>query len=509
MGKGKVFLVGAGPMNPALITLRGIECINSADVILCDRLVNEEVLRFVKPDTEIVYVGKRRGGKISQKVINRLLLKFVKEGKKVVRLKGGDPFLFGRGGEEGMFLKEKGVNFEVVSGVSAAISVPSGVGIPLTMRGVSSCVTIVTGEEDPFKKNASIDWGKVYSPNHTLIILMGVKNLQKIVAKLKEQGAKSNLPVAIIQEGGTVYQKIIVGTISDIVEKAKKAKLKAPAVIVVGEVVRIKNKLSLCKRRQLPLLNKNILVVSTRDAFSRIKSMFENKGARLVFWEGVKLAYLKSYRRVNTAISRMNTYNWVVFTSRSGVRFFMEYLRGANKDVRIFSKTKIAALGESTAEELKKHFIVPDLVPERFSSRGLIKAFSSLSVAGQRILLLRGDKASGYLVDELKKLGAYPDNVAMYRILKPHLPTDERVKDIFSQHIDAIIFSSSQNVRNFFSSFNKIGAVSRSKIKKSILMCMGEPTLNTLKEYGYNGVIPAQSTFLHLLRTAIKELGNG
>ena len=494
MNRAKVYLVGAGPMNEKLITLKGIECIKKADVILYDRLVNESLLKYAKRNARLIFVGKSRESRVSQERINRLLVDNVSGGKIVVRLKGGDPFLFGRGGEEAFALKKAGVEFEVVNGVSSSIACPGFAGIPLTFRNVSSAVTIVTGQEDPCKEESSIDWNRIYSPEHTLVILMGMANLENIVEKLKDCGASPETSVAVIQEGTTPCQKVVSGNLSNIADKVSKEKMRPPCIIIIGEVVKLRKELSWAKSKLLPLRDKNILVVSTRESFYRIKSLLDEKGAKTFYLEVVRIVPPTTFESIDTAVNEIEKYRWIVFTSRNAVKFFMARLGELNKDIRSLNKSKIAVIGPQTAKELNKFFIKPDIIPEKFSSRGLIDSFSKITLNNQKMLLLRADKASGELSMALKNMGAKPDEVKMYEIrrVRPALKEWNRA---FNEKIDMIVFTSSENAKSFFAFRDKFKFKTPDVIGNKKVVCLGKPTKDTLERYGFKCLTPEKYTF--------------
>jgi len=504
MKKGKVYIVGAGPMDEGLITVKGVEYLNMADVVLYDRLVNRRFLKYVRKDVEAIYVGKSRNKKVPQNKINHLLIKKALEGKTVVRLKGGDPFLLGRGPEEALALKQAGIRFEVVSGVSSAFAVPGYAGIPPTFRGISSAVTVVTGQEDPFKKQPSVKWNKIYNPDITIVILMGMANLSKIIDRLISLKAKRSVPIAVIQEGTTPYQKVVVGTLGNIIGKVEKENLSAPAVVIIGKVVSLYKELRNSKKRRA-ILNKNVLVVSTKNSFYRIDELLEEKRVRVFFWEGVTVKPYHKSKRLDMILENIGKYDWIIFTSVVGVSIFMDCLKIRNKDARSLGPVKVAAIGPKTAATLEEHFVIPDLVPREFSSSGLISSFSREKIIDRQILILRSNRGSSLLTEGLKKLGAKPTYLEIYRIKRKLIPVD--LKNILSQKMDVIAFTSSENVHSFFSVVKKIGMMG--VIKESKLVCLGKPTCATLKDYGFEGTIPRKFTFFHLAKKILDRLKDG
>lgn len=495
MKKGKVYIVGCGPMSETLVTQGAIECIKEADVVLYDRLINESILQYASPKARNIFVGKSREAKVSQKTINSLLVKYAGSGKVVTRLKGGDPFLFGRGGEEAEMLKKAGIKFEVVNGVSSSFACPAYAGIPLTFRGISSAVTIITGQEDPYKKDNPLDWDRVFSPCHTLVVLMGLVNFPDIVKKLIEKGASPLTPAAIIQEGTTPYQKVIVGKLNDIISKMKDDKLSPPCVAIIGKVVNLRKKLNWFRERTFPLEGKNILFVSTKESFYRAKSILEKKGARVFFFEGMKVESLRQFKDLDSTINSIDKYESIVFTSKNAVRVFVERLREMKKDARVLARAKIIAIGPQTAEELKNFLIEPDIIPRRFSSLGLIDVFRKINVKGESILLVRGDRASSDLPSALSEMGTIPKTIKAYR-LKYCKFSSREIKAVFDKKIDMIVFASSENVRSFFQNISKFGQ--EACLKNITMVSLGKPTAETLRKYGFKSLVPKNYTFNHL-----------
>jgi uroporphyrinogen III methyltransferase/synthase len=503
MKKSKVYLVGVGPMNEKLVTLRALECIREADVILYDRLINDILLKYAKRDAKIIFVGKSKDNRFPQQKINQLMLAYAKKGVVVARLKGGDPFLLGRGAEEALVLAKAGVNFEIVNGVSSSFAAPAFAGIPLTARGVSSAVTIVTGQEYLGKDSSCIDWSRVFSPNHTLVILMGLSNLGRLMERLKDEGAPKSTPVAVIYQATTPWQRVVVGNLDNIVGKVNKAGLLPPCVVVVGKVVTLRKKLEWLGRRILPLKGKHILIVSTKTSFYRIRPQLEEKGAKVSLLEGVKVLPLKDYRRLDHTISEIKRYQWLVFTSRNAVRFFLERIERVGRDIRALGNLKIATIGPGTAEELGSFLIKPDLVPKDFSSQGLVDAIGSLrSNNKRRILLLRADRASPYLPSTLRRKGLEVKELGVYRLRVRKL-SSKVLQDILSHKIDVIVFTSSLNAKTFFESVCKFKL--RQRLKRTKLVCLGRPTQAVLKRFGFSASVPEKYTFPYLVRSVVNR----
>lgn len=503
--KGKVYIVGAGPMNARLITLKGIECIKNADVIYYDRLIDDTVLKYRREGVPAFFVGKSRQKTFSQDAVNRKLIEHARRGSIVVRLKGGDPFLFGRGAEEALLLSKAGVDFEIVNGVSSSFACPAFSGIPLTLRGISSAVTIITGQEDPYKEYSSVDWKKVWSPHHTLVILMGMANLVNIVRKLREAGAPGKTPVAVIQEGATVYQRVLQGTLVDIVQKVKTKELKAPAVIVIGEVVKMRKNLQWVHLSRLPLKGKTVLIASTRESFYHLKELLEIKGAKVIHFEGVRIVHLVSYQEMDEVIKTIDQYSWVVFTSKNGVSIFMERLKKICKDIRCLKGIKIAAIGPQTAERVRSYSLEPELVPKDFSSQGFIAAFKKIAPSPEKVLLARADRASKSLPLGLRTLGFELKNLTIYRV-KRNFFSQKALTILLNKKIDMVVFTSSENARSFFTLVRKFHL--DFKVKNIRLAGLGPPTKDTISKYGFRCVIPKKYRFLELAQCIAEELKN-
>jgi uroporphyrinogen III methyltransferase/synthase len=447
--KGKVYLIGAGPGDPGLITLRGVKCLQEADVVIYDHLANPRLLSYAKPGAELIYAGKK-GGEADvtpQEEIGRLLIEKASAGKVVARLKGGDPFIFGRGGEEGLELFQAGIPFDVVPGVTSAIAVPAYAGIPLTHRNYASTVAFLTGHEDPLKDSSAIAWDKVATGIGTLVFLMGVGHLPNIVEKLMKHGRPSETPAAVIQWGTKPEQQTVTGTLETIVAIAEARGLGPPAILVVGDVVRLREQLAWFERR--PLFGKRILVTRAREQAEGFAELLEAEGAEVVQFPLIMFAPPHTWKPLDQAIEQLETYRWVIFTSANGVDAFFLRLRALRQDARRLGAAKICAIGPATAEALEKHSIVPDAVPREFRAEGIIEAFARHDLQGARILLPRAEVARDLLPRELEKRGATVDVVPAYRTVKA-TSDGEPLKQLFrEQKIDVVTFTSSSTVTHF------------------------------------------------------------
>ncbi|MDI6794245.1 MAG: uroporphyrinogen-III C-methyltransferase [bacterium] len=472
--EGKVYLVGAGPGDSGLITLKGVECLKQAGVVLYDHLVNPDLLSYIGAETEIIYAGKTGSDHtLSQDEINNLMLKLAGEGKVVVRLKGGDPFLFGRGGEEAYLLAKARVDFEVVPGISSALAVPAYAGIPLTHRQVASSVAIITGHEDPTRKESSLDWGKLATATDTLVILMGIAQLAEIVEELTTYGRDPLTPIAIIRWGTTPQQQVITGNLSNIVERAGFAGITPPGIIVVGEVVSLRAWLNWIEQR--PLFGRSILVTRATAQAGTFKRLLESCGAGVVEFPTIKIVPPASFNGLDQAISRINNYHWIIFTSVNGVKFFFDRLWEKGLDSRELSGIKIAAIGPSTAAEIEKLHLRVDYQPRNeFRAESVVEGLKQSGGAGERgsrevagagveglcgsldkvsILLPRAEEARDTLPTELTKLGAGVDVVTAYRTVQEK-NNRAHIERLLAEHkIDVVTFTSSSTVTNFVSAF--------------------------------------------------------
>ncbi len=484
---GKVFLVGAGPGDPGLITLRGLEILRKAEAVVYDALVNPALVRISNASVKID-AGKRHTEKsLSQKDINALIVRLAKQGKSVARLKGGDPFVFGRGGEELEALRKAKIDFEVVPGVSAGHAVPAYAGIPVTDRRFASQVTYVTGHEDPNKPESSMNWKNLAENKGTLVFFMGIQNLKLVCKKLAAEGMSARKPAAIIQWGSLQKQKVIEGNLGNISQKAIRAGIEPPALTVIGDVVRFRKKFSWFKPQAAKLSGKSVVVTRPRLQSSTLTALLEQQGAEVLEFPSIEILPPKSWAGLDRAIQNLNGFDWVLFTSVNGVQSFMERLKKAGKDTRAFARLKIGAIGEATQAMLEKSGIVADFVPERFTSESMVKEMAArFELAGARLLLPRADIAPEKFCEELGQKGASVVQVEAYRTVPG---AQERHKKTLRQwmerkKMDFITFTSSSTVRNFFESFSNglRGQLKKSRVK---MVSIGPVTTETLKEYGF------------------------
>ena len=474
-----VSLIGAGAGSIDLLTLKAADRLKSADVIIFDRLADNRILELTRTDSEKIYVGKSpTRHTLSQDQINQLLVDKASEGKSVVRLKGGDPFVFGRGGEEAVYLREHGIEFELIPGISSAIAVPEYAGIPVTHRGIAKSFAVITGHE--MDGDSQINWKNLATAVDTLIFLMGVANLEKIVENLVANARDSKTPAALIQWGTRANQKTITGTLETIANLAREQKMTSPAIFIVGEVVNLREKLEWFERRKL--FGKKIIVTRSRKQASKLTRKLENLGAEIIEIPTIEI------EPIEFKIDNIQNFDWIIFTSQNGVDQFFSKL----EDVRMLGGIKIAAIGNATAESLKSHGIRPDLIPKNFVAESLIDEFSKINISRQKILIPRAEIARDILPAGLKNLGAEVEVIATYRTINPKI-------DQTDIDADLITFTSSSTVKNFVESFGI------DPLKKIPSASIGIITSETLRNFGVEPIIEAQEFTIDGLVESIEE----
>ena len=446
----KVYLVGAGPGDPGLITVKGRRCIEAADIVIYDYLASPALLSHARQDADLIYVGKKGGDHtLSQEEINQLIVEKALTGAIVTRLKGGDPFIFGRGGEEAEVLKRENIDFEIVPGVTSAIAAAAYAGIPLTHRALTSTVAFVTGHEDPTKSESSINWPALAAGIGTLVFFMGVKNLANIVSQLRKGGKPAKTPAAVIRWGTTAYQQTITGNLENIEERVLAAGIKAPAIIVVGEVASLRDTLQWFEQR--PLLGKTIVVTRARQQASDLVDRLSELGAACLEFPTIQVALPPDPAPLEAAIGRLSQYDWIVFTSVNGVAYFFDRLFAAGNDVRALHRMRIAAIGPATSARLRTYGLNTDIVPKTYRAESVIEAFYAEDLNSQHILVPRALEARPILPEELRKMGAIVDEVPAYQTLSVADKAQELIGALKSGKIDAVTFTSSSTVRNFMS----------------------------------------------------------
>ena len=488
-----VYLVGAGPGDPKLLTLRGKECLESADVVLYDHLANPDLLKHAPGDAEQIYVGRKgRGAYRDQQEINALLVNKAREGKYVVRLKGGDPFVFGRGGEEAEVMADAGIPFTVIPGVTAAIAVPAYAGIPVTHRTLASTVSFVTGHEDPKKPSSAMEWPRLASSEGTLVFLMGTKNLPHIVERLIQEGKSSSTPVAAIRWGTYARQHTVVGTLADIVKKVAQADLSPPTVIVVGEVVRLRDRLNWCETR--PLFGKGVLVTRPREQAPALSNLLAEQGAEPIECPTLEICPPDSWGPVDEVIQELSSYDWVIFTSVNGVQAFMGRLWFHQKDARRLANAKVCCIGPRTEEEANRLGLVADLVPKEYQAEGILDALGGLEIKGQRILIPRAKVAREILPEQLRAMGAFVRVVHAYQAVPPEAEREPISHRFRNQDIQYLTFTSSSTVKNFCQLFANRDEL-RKLTRHTTVACIGPITAKTVEEEGLSvDIVAAENT---------------
>ncbi|OIO39850.1 MAG: uroporphyrinogen-III C-methyltransferase [Candidatus Omnitrophica bacterium CG1_02_49_10] len=477
----KVYLVGAGPGDEKLITLKGFELIKAADSIVYDYLVNPALLKFRKKGSRLIYVGKKAGAHtLGQEGINKLLVKEARPHRTVLRLKGGDPFIFGRGAEEAAYLRKNGIDFEVVPGVTSAIAVPAYAGIPLTERSKNSTVGFITGHEDPSKGRSSIDWKALAKSLGTMVFLMGVGNIAKIAEKLIDAGKPSSTPIAVIRWGTTAKQETLTGTLKNIAVLAKKKKMSPPAIIVVGEAVTLRRTLKWFENK--PLFSKRIIVTRTREQASVLSERLTSLGAEAIEIPTIKIVSERADKYIEGAFSKKR-YDWIFFTSQNGVAEFGAFLDRSGKDSRIFAGAKICAIGSETAKSLNGIGIKPDYVPVKFVAESIVKHFAEMRhrrLEGAGALILRAKKARDILPAGLKKAGFDVEAINLYDTVSPG-ESRGLLREAFKEKVDCITFTSSSTVDNLV---KLLGNGYKRKLSKIKIASIGPVTTSALKVHG-------------------------
>jgi uroporphyrinogen III methyltransferase/synthase len=503
--RGRVYLVGAGPGDPCLITVKGLEYLRKADVVIYDRLIDDSLLEEAPAGAEKIYVGKGRGcHAMEQKEINLLMVGKAREGKMVVRLKGGDPFVLGRGGEEAEVLAADYIHFEIVPGVSSAYAVPAYAGIPVTHRRLASSFTVITGHEAPEKGELSIAWDKITMGSDTLVFLMGMANLVQIVNQLMQNGRSPSTPVAVISQGTSPRQRTIVGTLADIVTKAKQKNFEPPAVIVVGEVVRLREQLRWFD--SLPLFGKRVLVTRAECQARELNQLLLEHGVIPVQMPVIRISPPRSWKKLDQAIMNLKSYGWIIFTSVNAVEMFWKRLYTLNLDSRWLADTKIGAIGPVTARALEEKGIRTDYLPEiYYTSQGFLAGLKKKDIAGCRVLLPRADIAGKELCDGLAKIGAKVQQLTAYRTATATKSTSRAKQMLLRGEIDVITFTSASTVNSLLSILGQRWEV----IKQAKLACIGPNTAAALADKGLKADIVATEHTVSGLVTALERYYTG
>jgi uroporphyrinogen III methyltransferase/synthase len=484
---GKVYLVGAGPGDPGLITVRGLDVLRSADVIFYDHLAPVSLLAHARPDAERLYVGKKRADHHrTQDEINALIIERAQAGATVVRLKGGDPFIFGRGGEEGEALYAAGVRFEVVPGVSSATGAAAYAGIPLTHRSKTSAITFVAGHDVD-----GIDWTKI-GHTETLVIFMGLTTFGEIGKKLIAGGRSADTPAAAIRWGTRPDQQTIVGTISDLPERVAEADLKPPALVIVGEVVSLREELDWFER--LPLFGQRVVLTRAEEQSAESAEQLRRLGADVVVAPTIEIHEPSSWGPIDAAIDALETYDWLIFTSRNGVDRFLNRLDRSPRDLRAI-RGRLAAIGSATAEALAEARLKVDCVPTEFVSESLLEALDD-DLTGKKVLIARAESAREVLPEELRRRGAQVDVAPAYRTV---VPDGSHLREVLAvKSPDWITFTSSSTVRHF------VEMVGVEVLRDIRVASIGPITSQTIREYGLEPTVEASPHTMDRLIAAIR-----
>ncbi len=496
---GKVFLVGAGPGDPGLLTVRAAELIATADLVAIDALVSKEIAERVPPGTEVIHVGKRSSAHtLPQDKINALLVEEAKKGRRVVRLKGGDPFVFGRGGEEAEEIAAAGIAFEVVPGISSSIAGPAYAGIPVTHRSHATSLTLVTGHES--EESTGINWPVLAKLGGTVVFMMGFANLPLIVRKLTEFGMSPQKPIAVISKATTREQRTVTGTLADIEAKIAVANLPTPALIVVGDVVKEHEIINWFETKAL--FGKRVVVTRAREQASDLKRLLEESGAQVLQFPTIEIAPPDSWDSVDTVIDKLADYQWLIFTSTNGVKAFFERLHHKGKDARALAGCMIAAVGETTAADLKSRGIVADLVPPKFQSTALLPLLEA-DQKGIRTAVVRAAEGREELIDELRKRGGTVDLAVAYQTKAADYDIEELRQLIAAGSIDVVTFTSASTVDHFFS---KLTAEERARVNaQAVLASIGPTTTEAVRRYGRSPDVEAKSASVQALHDAVVE----
>lgn len=495
---GLVILAGAGPGDPMLTAPATTYWLKKADTVVYDRLANPALLACCKPEAELIFAGKSpQGHTLSQDEINNLLVNQACQGKLVVRLKGGDPFVFGRGGEEVQALNNAGLPYRIVPGITAAIAAGAYSGIPLTDRRCASTVTFITGHEDPDKAESTIDYSALARLD-TLVFYMGIGNLASICQRLIQSGRAADTPAAVIERASQPTQRTITATLDTLAKQAAEAHATPPALVVVGKVVSLGQELSWLEN--LPLFGQTVLVTRSRPQASQLAASLAELGANVIEAPTIEIAPVEDFSQMDQALQELGQFDWLVLTSPNGVTALLNRCRELGLDARSLAKVRIAAIGPGTATTLKDAFLSADLVPETFTTEALGQALVAQDVSGKRILLARADIAEQALAETLRQAGAQVHDVTFYRTVRPAALPAQAVEALTRQSVNWITFTSSSTVENFLQLLDN--NVDLSGIK---LAAIGPITAETLSKSGLQATIEANPHTIDALTRAIAE----
>lgn len=510
---GKVVLAGAGPGDAGLLTIKTRELLQSADVIVYDALISTEIMSMIPADKECIYVGKRSGNHaVPQEGINQILLEQALAGKNVLRLKGGDPFVFGRGGEELELLAEHGIPFEIVPGITSAVAVAAYAGIPITHRDFTSSFHVVTGHA---RKDGTsrIDYDALVKLNGTLVFLMGISSMPEICNGLLEAGMRPSMPAAVLERGTTSRQRNIVSDVSHLVEKAKEEKVQTPAIILVGEVCSLEKEFAWAKKRSLG--NRQFLITRPKQNASELANRLRAQGAQVLEVPAIATKAIEPNRELEMALKaglrteaqKQASERWLVFSSPIGVRTFFEQLLKMEMDVRTLvpknCALKIAAIGSATKKELKSYGLLADVTPEVFNARQLGEAIAKVAAKDSEIFIVRAKEGSKELVPPLLEAGLFVQDIATYEtVYEVNEVLSEAVKNAFAnKEIDAVTFTSASTVKGFVNAFFGLDF---SNIQA---VCIGEQTAAEAEKYGMQILISKEASMDSMMDLIVEKFG--
>ena len=499
---GVVYLVGAGPGDPGLLTIRGRELLRTCDAVVYDALVSEALLASELGDRDVErhFVGKRGGdgGSARQGEIEALLVRLARAGRRVVRLKGGDPFVFGRGGEEAQALARAGVAFEIVPGITAGIAAPAHAGIPVTHRGLATAVTFVTGHEDPDKGDGKTDWRALGSTAATLVLYMGVRTLPEVVRELLAAGRTPETPAAVIERGTYPEQRVVTGTLATIVDRAREARIVAPAITVIGDVVALRDQIAWRERR--PLDGKRIVVTRARAQASSLSARLGELGADVIEMPAIRIEPL-DLGPLSVAIARLRDYGWLVFTSQNTVDIVWRAMRDHGMDARSLGTVRIAAIGRATGDALLQRGLAADVIPERYVAESLLDALQGRTdVRGQRVLLPQAVDARDVLADGLRALGAQVDAIPIYRTVIDGAGAERVAERLRAGEIDFVTLTASSTARFF------VDAVGGEAARRAPIASIGPVTSAAARALGLRVVIESAESTIDGLVAAIVDV---
>lgn len=493
--KTAVYLIGAGPGDPELITLKGRRCLEAADCVIYDHLVNRELLRYAPGSAERVYVGKQGGrDHIAQAEINSLLLERARQGKTVARLKGGDPFIFGRGGEEAEVLARACIPFEVVPGVSAGSAAPAYAGIPLTHRDYGPTVAFVAAQQDPTRDDSALDWKKISSAAETLVFFMGARSLRQVVEQLTRHGRSPSTPIALIRWGTRPSQEVVTATLGSILDQV--APMSPPTLIVVGEVVRLRERLRWFDNR--PLFGKRILITRPRHQSRDFRRALELLGAMAISFPTVEVREPDSWAKLDRALETIDRYDWLIFTSVNGVNYFFKRYFRRHPDIRQLKGVRIAAIGPATRRAVLDFKLAVDTLPSDYQAEGLVESLRGKVVKGMRVLLPRARVAREVLPRQLQRQGARVEVVEAYRTGPP-----ENAQSRWAQVLDdapphMVVFTSSSTVANL-ADLTRPESLAES-LQGAAVACIGPITAGTARDLGLQvDLVPEKYTTASLI----------